>query len=136
MTRYPTAARTAIIYKILKGYESLRIRASTTKISAPQSGPAPPSWLHPRHADNGHHIAHGNGIPGAPDTLLPVDGTVSGFGSPLLSVELAVGVVSLAVRAMHGPSVWCLGAFLSTTTYLLVLGIQFTVTDRQDCKLH
>lgn len=103
-------------------------------------------------------LTHARGVPGALDALLFMAGAVLGFafvgmlafggvtrsfaneprhavlwGSfHFFSVGLAIGAASLAAWMLHDTLVWCLGAFLSTITYLLVLGIQFTITDRRE----
>lgn len=100
-------------------------------------------------------LAHARGIPGALDALLFMAGAVLGFafvgtlafggvtqrfvheprhaalwGSfHFFSVGLAIAAAALAAWMVHHTLVWCVGSFLSTTTYLLVLAVQFTVTE-------
>lgn len=103
-------------------------------------------------------LTHASGVPGALDALLFMAGAVLGFalvgvlafGSVrqtmahetrraalwgsfhFLSVGSAIGAASVAAWMLHGQLLWCVGSFLSTTTYLLVLALQFTMTSSRD----
>lgn len=46
-----------------------------------------------------------------------------------LSVGLAIGAAWLAAFALNDALAWCVGAFSSTATYLLVVGVQLTVAE-------
>lgn len=49
-----------------------------------------------------------------------------------LSVGGAIGAAALVSYLVAGGAGWALGPFSSTTTYLLILGAQFSVADRRD----
>lgn len=100
--------------------------------------------------------AHAQGAPSALDALVFMAGAVLGFAfvgalafggvskrfapepreSPLwgsfhfLSVGVAIGVAWLVSHVLRGDLAWGVTSFLSTTLYLLILGVQFAVAER------
>lgn len=53
-----------------------------------------------------------------------------GFHFP--SVGLAIGAAWISTQITQSPFAWPLGAFLSTATYLLVLGMEATLTGARE----
>ena len=50
------------------------------------------------------------------------------------SVGAAIGMATLTVHHVQGRLVWPLAAFVVTAVYLLVLGAEFSLSDRRDPK--
>ena len=96
--------------------------------------------------------SHAEGLPSALDAFLLLAGSVSGFGAVggfafggingvlmpgsrgeirvwggvhLPSVGSSILLVWLITQSLHGTLVWPIVGFTATTTYLLVIGVQF-----------
>jgi hypothetical protein len=106
----------------------------------------------------GAALSHAYGVPTSLDALLFMAGAVLAFAmvgaiafggmgtrfahAPreaalwgsfhFLSVGGAIGAAALVAYLVAGGAGWVLGPFASTTTYLLVLGAQFSAADRRD----
>jgi hypothetical protein len=108
----------------------------------------------------GAALSHAYGVPTSLDALLFMAGAVLAFAmvgaiafggmgtrfahAPreaalwgsfhFLSVGGAIGAAALVAYLVAGRAGWVLGPFASTTTYLLVLGAQFSAADRRDLE--
>ena len=103
-------------------------------------------------------LVHARGLPDTLDALMFMAGAVIAFGligslafgginrsfreqprrSALwgnfhfFSVGAAIGTAALIARYIDNDAAWSLTSFLGTTSYLLVLGIEFAIADERD----
>ena len=140
--------------RILRGDYREHLRTAVGSSAAPY-GYTLATWT------TGAVLTHAYGIPTTTDALLFMTGAVLAFAilgvvafggmgkrfahAPreaalwgsfhFLSVGAAIGAAALVGSLVDGRAVgWALGPFASTTTYLMVLGAQFSAADRRNTE--